>query len=224
LPVSRPKPVFKVPFKPFAFKTLLPNVELYEFNAKDFAFEKIVGLQPILIGKDWQTVTNDPIKFTLMPSKSTVSLGEEMELTLTVELLDISPKLLFTFEELRNYSIKIILPQDFIQTGGTYLNSATGTLDPANPKHTYTIKGRYLDKPALDDCFKILRKLNDEVFVLKNTTCINVKDIDVVSTFTERVNGVREVSTGIDLSKVNFITSLRRTSEEVQQFGNNFLL
>ena len=167
-------------------------------------------------------MTNDPIKFTLTPSKPTVSLGEEMELTLMAELLDISPKLLFTFEELRNYSIKIILPQDFIQTGGTYLNSSTGTLDPANPKHTYTIKGRYLDKPALDDCFKILRKLNDEVFVLKNTTCINVKDIDVVSTFTERVNGVREVSTGIDLSKVNFITSLRRTSEEVQQFGNNF--
>jgi hypothetical protein len=222
LPVSRPKPVFKVPFKPLPFKTLLPNVELYEFNAKDFAFKKIVGLQPILIGKDWQKVINDPIKFTLTPSKPTAILGEEMELTLTAELLDISPKLLFTFEELRNYSIKIILPQDFIQTGGTYLNSATGTLDPANPKHTYTIKGRYLDKPALDDCFKILRKLNDEVFVLKNTTCINVKDIDVVSTFTERVNGVREVSTGIDLSKVNFITSLRRTSEEVQQFGNNF--
>lgn len=222
LPVSRPKPVFKVPFKPLPFKTLLPNVELYEFNAKDFAFEKIVGLQPILIGKDWQKVINDPIKFTLTPSKPTAILGEEMELTLTAELLDISPKLLFTFEELRNYSIKIILPQDFIQTGGTYLNSATGTLDPANPKHTYTIKGRYLDKPALDDCFKILRKLNENVFVLKSTACIDVKDIDVVSTFTERVNGVREVSTGIDLSKVNFITYLRKSSEQVQQFGNNF--
>ncbi len=68
LAVSRPKPVFKAPFKPLAFKTLLPNVELYEFNAKDYAFEKIVGLQPILIGKDWQKVINDPIKFTLTPS------------------------------------------------------------------------------------------------------------------------------------------------------------
>ena len=109
LPVSRPKPVFKTPFKPLPFKTLLPNVELYEFNAKDYAFEKIIGLQPVLIGKAWQTVTNDPIKFTLTPGKPTVTLGEEIELTLTAELLDISPRLLFTLEELRNYCIKIIL-------------------------------------------------------------------------------------------------------------------
>lgn len=75
LPISRSKPVFKVPFKPLPFKTLLPNVELYEFNPKDNAFEKIVGLQPILIGKDWQTVTNDPIKFTLTPSKNAAKSG-----------------------------------------------------------------------------------------------------------------------------------------------------
>jgi len=179
LPISRPKPVFKAPFKPLPFKTLLPNVELYEFNAKAYAFDKIVGLQPILVGKEWQTVTNDPIKFALTPNKQTAVLGEEIELTLTAELLDISPKLLFTLEELRNYSIKVILPQDFIQTGGTYLNFATGTLDPTNPKHTYTIKGRYLDKPAPDDCFKVLRKLNDDVFVLKSTICLQVKGIDI---------------------------------------------
>lgn len=51
LPISRPKPVFKAPFKPLPFKTLLPNVELYEFNPKAYVFDKIVGLQPILVGK-----------------------------------------------------------------------------------------------------------------------------------------------------------------------------
>lgn len=34
LPISRPKPVVKAAFKPLPFKTLLPNVELYEFNLK----------------------------------------------------------------------------------------------------------------------------------------------------------------------------------------------
>lgn len=205
LPISRPKPVFKAPFKPLPFKTLLTNVELYEFNPKAYAFDKIVGLQPILVGKDWQTVTNDPIKFTFTPSKPTAMLGEEIELTLTAELLDISPRLLFTLEELRSYSIKVILPQDFIQTGGTYLNFANGTLDPANSKHTYTIKGRYLDKPALDDCFKVLRKLNDEVFVLKNTACINVIEVDVVSVTPETIKEVREVTTEIDVNKVKLL-------------------
>lgn len=159
-----------------------------------------------MVGKDWQTVTNDPVKFTLTPNKKTAMLGEEIELTLTAELLDISPRLLFTLEELRNYSIKVILPQDFIQTGGTYLNFATGTLDPANPKHTYTIKGRYLDKPAIDDCFKVLRKLNDDVFVLRSTACINVTDVDMAKSSvikSERTNEGRELSTQtIDLTKV----------------------
>lgn len=209
LPVSNPKPVYKAPFKPLPFKMLLANVELYEFNPKAYAFDKIVGLQPILVGKEWQTVTNDPVRFTLTPNKKTAVLGEEIELTLTAELLDISPRLLFTLEELRNYSIKVILPQDFIQTGGTYLNFATGTLDPANPKHTYTIKGRYLDKPALDDCFKVLRKLNDEVFVLKNTTCINVTNVDILSVAeTTETNNIKERSAIIDMNKVRLSASV----------------
>lgn len=220
LPISRPQPIFKVPFKTLPFKTLLPNVELYEFNPKAYAFDKIVGLQPILVGKDWQTVSNDPVKFTLTPNKPTAMLGEEIELTLTAELLDISPRLLFTLEELRTYSIKVILPQDFIQTGGTYLNFATGTLDPANPKHTYTIKGRYLDKPALDDCFKVLRKLNEEVFVLRNTACINVTDVDSPNSVVEAVNSGREVMTGIDINKIKLSATLENTNtnEELKYF------
>ncbi len=221
LPISRPKPVYKAPFKPLPFKTLLPNVELYEFNAKAYAFDKIVGLQPILVGKEWQTVTNDPVKFTLTPNKPTAVLGEEIELTLTAELLDISPKLLFTLEELRNYSIKVILPQDFIQTGGTYLNFATGTLDPTNPKHTYTIKGRYLDKPALDDCFKVLRKVNEEVFVLKHIACINVTDIDSPNSIVEKVNPTREILTGIDASKIEINSLAARGPNEIASFGSS---
>lgn len=222
LPVSNPKPVYKNPFKQLPFKAILPNVELYEFNHKAYAFDKIVGLQPILVGKEWQTVTNDPIRFTLTPSKKTAMLGEEIELTLTAELLDISPRLLFTLEELRNYSIKVILPQDFIQTGGTYLNFATGTLDPTNSKHTYTIKGRYLDKPALDDCFKVLRKLNDDVFVLKNTACINVTDVDSQnSVVAETNNAGREVLTGIDISKINITSLSARGHYEITDFGSS---
>ncbi len=223
LPISRPKPVFKAPFKPLPFKTLLPNVELYEFTPKAYTFDKIVGLQPILVGKDWQVVTNDPIKFTLTPSKPTATLGEEIELTLTAELLDISPRLLFTLEELRNYSIKVILPQDFIQTGGTYLNFATGTLDPANPKHTYTIKGRYLDKPTLDDCFKVLRKLNEEVFVLRSTTCINVEGFDKTqSTILDKTSATREVALAIDNTKLKFTASVVNSNNtNITNFGEN---
>ena len=160
----------------------MPNLEFYGFDQNKQVFEKISGNMPFLSSKEWEkAISNDPIRFTLTPDKPKVVLGEEIELTLTAELLDISPKLLFTFEELRSYAIKVVLPKDFIQTGGTYLNFAMGKLDPANPKQTYTIKGRYLDKPAPEDCFKVLRQLNEAVFILKNTTCINVTEVDVVT-------------------------------------------
>ncbi|WP_435353259.1 hypothetical protein [Emticicia sp. SJ17W-69] len=221
LPLSNPKPIKALPFKPLPFKTFLPNVELYEFNPKALAFDNIVGMMPILNGKELKAIGGDPIKFTLTPNKTTAQLGEEIELTLTAELMDVSPQLLFTFDELRDYTMKVILPKDFILTGGTYYDFVSGTLDPANPKKQYTLKGRFLDKPAVDDCFKVLRKLNNEVFILKNTTCMDVNDIDVVSVVAKNTNAGRIVLENLDLTKIKlFTTAIRNSSNvEVYNFG-----
>jgi hypothetical protein len=204
---------------------LLPNAEFYEFNKKNAGFDKIVGNMPLLTGNVWKTVGSDPIKFTLTPNKTTAKLGVEIELTLTAELMDVSPQLMFTFEELRSYTMKVVLPKDFILTGGTYYDYVSGTLDPANPKKQYTLKGMYVGIPAPDggtppDCFKVLRKLNDEVFILKNTTCMTITDIDVASAAptTTTVSAGREVAT--DLSKMKLICSAVNGNNEVY-FGEN---
>lgn len=223
LPLSNPKPIKALPFKPLPFKTFLPNVELYEFNPKAFAFDKIVGIMPVLNGKELKAISNDPIKFTLTPNKTSAQLGEEIELTLTAELMDVSHQLLFTFDELRDYTMKVVLPKDFILTGGTYYDFVSGTLDPANHKKQYTLKGKFLDKPAVDDCFKVLRKLNNEVFILKNTTCIDVKDIDVVRAVSaETLNSARETLTdAIDITKVKVISYIDKEGSIFKDFGEN---
>lgn len=222
LPESlKPTPVKALPvrFKPLPFKPLhLTKVDLYQFDQKAYVFGKITSAFPVLTAQEWQTVSNDPVRFTLIPDKQNAYVGEEIELTLTAELLNISPSVLFTFEELREYTLKVVLPNDFIQTGGTYYDFISDKLDVSNPKKTYTIKGRYLAKPDMADCFKVLRKLNNDVFVLKATQCPIITEVDIASSnmpvVSDSLKKTREIA-AIDLSKIKYSYVL--TSNEYQQ-------
>ncbi|RFS15557.1 triacylglycerol lipase [Emticicia sp. C21] len=220
--VLKPTPVKALPirFKPLPFRPLhLTKVDLYQFDQKAYVFGKITSAFPVLSAQEWKTVSNDPVRFTLTPNKQTAYVGEEIELTLTAELLNISPTALFTFEELREYTLKVVLPSDFIQTGGTYYDFMSDRLDGGSTKKIYTIKGRYLATPALDDCFKVLRKLNNEVFVLKNTQCPTITEVDVASVKSEekQPEKTREIAT-IDLNKINYFNTLKSRD------GNNLPL
>lgn len=84
----------------------------------------------------------DPIRFTIESNKTEVDPGEEFELTITAELIDISPSLFFFFEEQFSYSIKLLAPPDFEQTGGDYTDFVGASLSLAQPKMVYTVKGR----------------------------------------------------------------------------------
>lgn len=226
--ILKPTPIKALPvrFKPLPFKPIYLNkVDLYQFDQKAYVFGKITSAFPVLTAQEWQTVSNDPVRFTLTPNKTSAYVGEEIELTLTAELLNISPSLLFTFEELREYTLKVVLPNDFIQTGGTYYDFISGKLDPANTRQTYTIKGRYLAKPALDDCFKVLRKLNNEVFILKDTECPTITEVDVASInksiVPDSLRNAREIA-AIDPNKLNlriFLTTYGANIVDIT--GNN---
>jgi len=221
--ILKPTPVKALPvrFKPLPFKPLYLNkVDVYEFDQKAYVFKKNTSALPVLTAQEWQTVSNDPIRFTLMPNKRDAKVGEEIELTLTAELLNISPLLMFTFEELREYTLKVILPKDFIQTGGTYYDFISDKLNPGNPRKTYTIKGRYLAKPAIDDCFEVLRKLNNEVFILKAKQCPLITEVDMASINTviaaDSLKNTRAIA-AIDLSKVKFTYTVHTTGRNPEQ-------
>ena len=83
----------------------------------------------------------DPIRFTLSPNKRSVAVGEEIELTITAHYLNISPALLFTMPGSNAYRLKLLLPEGFVQTGGTFSDYVGAELSPGQPTITYTVRG-----------------------------------------------------------------------------------
>ncbi|RIV20462.1 hypothetical protein DYU11_20665 [Fibrisoma montanum] len=100
---------------------------------------------------------NDPIRFSLTVNKPTVRLGEEVELTITAELLNVSPNLMFFFPGSNAFSLKLLLPPGFQQTGGTYVDYVGDELTyPAKPTVTYRLKGHFTSVTA-GSGFRLLR-------------------------------------------------------------------
>lgn len=123
---------------------------------------------------------NDPVIFTLRSSQTVVSVGEEVELTITANWSYLNPNRLFTFEGSNEYTLKLITPDGFVITsGGEYLR---GSVDAVNPTNTYTVKGyfEYIGntQPKLD--FKLIRsniRANESsVFALKNILTLGSTD------------------------------------------------
>jgi hypothetical protein len=114
-------------------------------------------LNPANLPKQKAALAIDPIRFTLQSNKSQVEVGEEFEITITAQLLDIPPSLMFFFEEQKSFVLKMLLPTGFEQTGGSYYDLVNGKFSnlPADPV-TYTIKGRFTQQPD-STCFTLLR-------------------------------------------------------------------
>ncbi|RZK99430.1 MAG: hypothetical protein EOP36_19370, partial [Rubrivivax sp.] len=86
----------------------------------------------------------DPVRFILTANKTAITVGEEIELTIRAELLDIPPSLFFFFEDQKSFSLKLLLPDGFEITGGTYTDFIGATLDlQSKPAVEYTVKGKF---------------------------------------------------------------------------------
>ncbi|WP_185731535.1 BACON domain-containing protein [Larkinella rosea] len=99
---------------------------------------------------------NDPVRFQISSSKKEVVLGEEIEITIKAHLLSISPSLLFTFEGSNSFRLKLLIPDGFVTTGGTYTDLVGQELTRANPTVQYTLKGYFTKIGSIND-FRLLR-------------------------------------------------------------------
>jgi hypothetical protein len=87
----------------------------------------------------------DPIRFRMQANKPRVADGEEFELTITAELMPILPSQLFFFEAQRSFSLKLLLPDGFVQTGGSYYDYVGETLsNNGKTTVTYTLRGHFI--------------------------------------------------------------------------------
>ena len=99
----------------------------------------------------------DPFRFSISTSKDSVRVGEEFELTVTVDWVDfgINNGVMF-LPEWYKYVLKVAMPKGFVQTGGDYTDYCTKTIDAQNPKAIFTIKGRF-ESVSQESTFKVLR-------------------------------------------------------------------
>jgi NPCBM/NEW2 domain len=92
---------------------------------------------------DWKLLSNDPVLFKMNCSKMGVGIGEEFEITIRVEWSYVIPAMMFTFDGSNSYTLKLLKPSGFVQTGGDFEEYLRGSVDENQPSKTYTIKGYF---------------------------------------------------------------------------------
>ncbi|WP_165372191.1 DUF6443 domain-containing protein [Emticicia agri] len=145
----------------------LNEQEYYRYDSVKHTFNKIDYIE--------KKIEFDPVRFRVSTNKDSVEIGEEFEIKITAEFLDVSPTLMFQFEGSNEYTLKVLFSNGFVQTGGTYYDFMEGKVTGENPKQEYTIKGYYKDYTNTD--FRLLRShkgafINDLFIVRLNVTSI----------------------------------------------------
>lgn len=98
----------------------------------------------------------DPIKFNLTTTATTVALNEEIELKITARYVSVSPNQAYIFQGANTFKVKMVFPDGFKQTGGTYHDYAGGELSASKPALSYTVRGKFTE--AVDSgSFLLLR-------------------------------------------------------------------
>jgi Ig-like domain CHU_C associated len=145
------------------------------------------GIQPISSNFN-KNVGPDPFRFTISSNKDSVAVGEEIELTVTVDWVDYGVNNGVRFlPEWYKYVLRVVTPKGFVQTGGDYTDFCTKPVDVNNPQAVFTIKGKFEYKSNEPD-FLVLRgfegsnaesqfieKTVKRIFVLKKTNTRNAK-------------------------------------------------
>jgi hypothetical protein len=98
----------------------------------------------------------DPIRFDLTTTASHIATNEEFELKITASYIILNPNLVYVFQGSNSFRLKLIAPEGFIQTGGTYSDLIGTELTSSNPKVSYTVKGKFTTE-VKGGSFQLLR-------------------------------------------------------------------
>ena len=114
------------------------------------------GIQPISTNFN-NNVGPDPFRFTITSNKDSVAIGQEIELTIQVDWVDYGVNNGVRFlPEWYEYTLKVVTPKGFTQTGGDYTDFCSKPVDANNPQAVFTIKGKFEYTPD-EAKFTILR-------------------------------------------------------------------
>jgi hypothetical protein len=118
---------------------------------------KSKGIKPIPTKNNDKALAPDPFMFTITTDKDSVNLNEEFEVSVKVNWVDYGVNNGVRFlPEWYKYTLKVVMPKGFIQTGGDYTDYCTKPVDANNQEATFTIKGKFEYKPE-EAKFTVLR-------------------------------------------------------------------
>jgi hypothetical protein len=100
--------------------------------------------------------TIDPVQFTISTQATYLNINEEFEIKITARYLSLNPNLVYVFEGSNSFKLKLITPEGFKQTGGTYRDFIGTELTSSKPSITYTIKGKFTSEVGFGT-FQLLR-------------------------------------------------------------------
>ncbi|MES2520741.1 MAG: hypothetical protein V4585_21675, partial [Bacteroidota bacterium] len=113
-------------------------------------------IQPIQTNFN-KIVGPDPFRFSITSNKDSIAIGEEIELTITVDWVDYGVNNGVRFlPEWYKYNLRVVTPKGFLQTGGDYTDFCTKPVDANNPQAVFTIKGLFEYAPD-ETKFTVLR-------------------------------------------------------------------
>lgn len=98
----------------------------------------------------------DPIRFSMSTNASHITLNEEFEIKITAKYIALNPNLIYVFEGANSFKLKLVLPEGFQKTGGTYSDYVGTELTATKPSISYTIKGKFTTATS-DGSFMLLR-------------------------------------------------------------------
>jgi Ig-like domain CHU_C associated len=179
--IDSPKFITGVPSKPKPKSPLSITRQFDQKKSKrtpaDYQLLKNKSVIP-LTSSEKPLLGPDLFLFSISSEKKEVRVGEEFELSVKVDWADFGVNNGVSFlPEWYKYTLKVVFPEGFKQTGGDYEDFCTKLVDANNTQATFTIKGKFEQIPK-DNTFKILRGFEGanekSEFIWKNDFRVNV--------------------------------------------------
>jgi hypothetical protein len=119
--------------------------------------------------------------FDLRCNKGRTTVGEDLELTVTVRYVSFSPTVRFLSAGTTGYALKLLLPEGFEATENPLHDYARGWLSADRPEATFVIRGQFVRAPK-EATFRLLRGHHDadevSLFVEKARLTLQVEGLE----------------------------------------------
>lgn len=142
-----------------------------------------------------KVIAPDVFAFSMTSSRDTVEVGEEFELTVRVNFIDYGGSAasgVHFLPEWYKYTLRVLFPEGFVQTGGDYYDNCTKPVDQENPEAIFIIKGKFEYKNKDESEFRIIRGfalgIDKDAYILKSSYFVKVGSLKNSASSASRTN------------------------------------